>query len=119
MPWSPAIPHDDGMLEIEGDSGVRAAARALAIINGTERGGGFSHTLLEAATRKVDESAQDRAYFNRVLSLALRSAWGHPERARSLPAGGDHMELADAATTDAERVAFRPTRRTFRGRGGR
>ncbi len=117
-PWSLAIPHDDGMLEIEGDSGVRAAARALAIINGTERGGGFNHATLEAATRKVDESAQDRAYFNRVLSLALRSAWGHRERAKALPAGPHANDIADAATSDVERLAFRLTGRTFWGRGG-
>jgi hypothetical protein len=117
-PWSLAIPHDDGMLEIEGDSGVRAAARALAIINGTERGGGFSHAVLEAATRKVDESAQDRAYFNRVLSLALRSAWGHRERARALPPALRDEEVPDGATSDVERLAFRLTGRTFWGRGG-
>ena len=55
-PWSLTIPHDHGVMTLLGDEGIRAAARALAIVNGTQRGGGFTQDILESAVRKVDES---------------------------------------------------------------
>jgi len=117
-PWKLHIPHDHGVLAIEGDAGVRAAARVLAVINGTERGGGFSHELIETAVRKVDESAFPGSYFNRVLALALRSHWGRgsePEEGSQLPRRVDDLEVA---SSDIERLAFRLTGRTFWGHGG-
>jgi hypothetical protein len=117
-PWKLHIPHDHGVLAIEGDEGVRAAARVLAVINGTERGGGFSHDLIETAVRKVDESAFPGSYFNRVLALALRSHWGRgsePEEGSQLPRRVDDLEVA---SSDIERLAFRLTGRTFWGHGG-
>ena len=117
-PWKLHIPHDHGVLAIEGDEGVRAAARVLAVINGTERGGGFSHDLIETAVRKVDESAFPGSYFNRVLALALRSHWGRgsePEEGSQLPLRVDDLEVA---SSDIERLAFRLTGRTFWGHGG-
>lgn len=117
-PWKLHIPHDHGVLAIEGDAGVRAAARVLAVINGTERGGGFSHDLIETAVRKVDESAFPGSYFNRVLALALRSHWGRgsePEEGSQLPRRVDDLEVA---SSDIERLAFRLTGRTFWGHGG-
>jgi hypothetical protein len=120
--WSLHIPHDDGVLAIEGDDGVRTAARVLAVINGTERAGGFSHEMVESAVRKVDESALTNSYFNRVLAIALRSSWGRSGNA----GGGDAIELAEprevtaleVASSDVERLAFRLTGRTFWGNGG-
>jgi hypothetical protein len=115
-PWALQLPHDDGMLIIEGDSGVQAAARALAIINGTERGGGFDHSLLETAVRKVDDGARPTTYFNRVLALALRSSWG---RERTLqPSDTRDVAALDCGSSQVERLAFRLTGRTFWGRGG-
>jgi hypothetical protein len=96
---------------------VRAAARVLAIINGTERGGGYSHELIESAARKVDESAFPGSYFNRVLAIALRSHWGRGST------GGTGLvarpvDALEVASTDVERLAFRLTGRTFWGQGG-
>lgn len=116
-PWSLNIPHDHGTLTLLGDDGIRAAARALAIVNGTERGGGFAPDILESAVRKVDESSQLSGYFNRVLTIALRSQWGkgaddssraHEKAAATLTIG----------SSDIERLAFRLTGRTFWSHGG-
>jgi hypothetical protein len=118
-PWSLNIPHDHGMLTLLGDDGIRAAARALAIVNGTQRGGGFSQETLDTAVRKVDESSQISGYFNRVLTIALRTHWGRP--------GGDDqsdaakaraLETLTVGSSDIERLAFRLTGRTFWGHGG-
>jgi hypothetical protein len=117
-PWALDIPHDHGVLSLTGDEGVRTAARVLSIINGTEHAGGFSHEFLEAAARKVDESAFPDSYFNRVLALALRSSWGKgPDDA--IHAEPSHaVSSLEFATTDVERLAFRLTGRTFWGHGG-
>lgn len=120
-PWSLNIPHDHGVLTLLGDDGIRAAARALAIVNGTQRGGGFSAELLDNAVRKVDESSQISGYFNRVLTIALRSHWG-----KGGAAGDDTSDEAKAkaaatltvGASDIERLAFRLTGRTFWGNGG-
>jgi hypothetical protein len=113
--WSLRIPHDHGLLTIEGNEGVGAAARALAVINGTARGGGFSRELLETAVRKVDESAQSDSYFNRVLALALHSSWG---REVQDDAPRREMKAMEVAQSDVERLAFRLTGRTFWSHGG-
>jgi len=116
-PWALSIPHDQGVLTVEGDEGVRTVARLLAIINGTERGGGFSHELLETAVQKVDESALTDSYFNRVLAIALRSDWGrgHDESdGRSLV----QLNSMEVASTEVERLALRLTGRTFWSHGG-
>jgi len=116
-PWALSIPHDQGVLTVEGDEGVRTVARLLAIINGTERGGGFSHELLETAVQKVDESALTDSYFNRVLAIALRSDWGrgHDESdGRSLV----QLNTMEVASTEVERLALRLTGRTFWSHGG-
>jgi hypothetical protein len=116
-PWSLSIPHDQGILTVEGDEGVRTVARLLAIINGTERGGGFSHELLETAVGKVDESALPDSYFNRVLAIALRSDWGRgPEESDGTAVL--QLNALEAASTEVERLALRLTGRTFWGRGG-
>ncbi|MGQ0646563.1 MAG: hypothetical protein ACT4P7_03270 [Gemmatimonadaceae bacterium] len=114
-PWSLAVPHDQGLLTLEGEAGVRAVARMLAIINGTERGAGFSHELLSAAVSKVDESARPDSYFNRVLTIALRSSWGRENAEESRVTDVQALEIA---TTQTERLAWRLTGRTFWGRGG-
>jgi hypothetical protein len=114
-PWSLSVPHDQGVLHLEGEVGVRAVARMLAIINGTERGAGFSHDLLSAAVSKVDESAQPDSYFNRVLTIALRSSWGRENAEESRVSNVEALELA---TSQTERLAWRLTGRTFWGRGG-
>jgi hypothetical protein len=116
-PWALSIPHDEGILSVEGDEGVRTVARILAIINGTERGGGFSHELLERAVQKVDESALTDSYFNRVLAIALRSDWGRgqdesPEHALV------QLNAMEVASTEVERLALRLTGRTFWSHGG-
>jgi hypothetical protein len=116
-PWALSIPHDQGVLTVEGDEGVRTVARLLAIINGTERGGGFSHELLETAVQKVDESALTDSYFNRVLAIALRSDWG---RGHDDSAGQSLVQLnsMEVASTEVERLALRLTGRTFWSHGG-
>jgi hypothetical protein len=116
-PWSLHVPHDHGVLTISGDEGVRAAARVLAVINGTERGGGFTHELLETAVRKVDESALPDSYFNRVLAIALRSSWGR-DPGESVGDAPHTVDALEAATSDVERLAYRLTGRTFWGQGG-
>jgi hypothetical protein len=117
-PWSLVIPHDHGLLSLSGDHAIHAAARALAIVNGTERGGGFSENTLAAAVRKVDESSQLENYFNRVLTIALRSRWG-----RGVDDATTEGHARAAATlmigeSDIERLAFRLTGRAFWGQGG-
>lgn len=117
-PWALHLPHDHGTITITGDEGIRAAARALAIINGTQRGGGFSHDLLESATRKVDESALPDSYFNRVLAIALRSQWGRDNAETSVVASSASVAALEQASSDVERLAYRLTGRTFWGHGG-
>jgi len=115
-PWSLQLPHDHGVLSVEGDSGVRLAARLLSIINGTERGGGFPRELLERATQKVDDSALPDSYFNRVLAIALRTRWG-----RDGGEGGEAplaLDVARLPLSETERLAFALTGRTFWGNGG-
>jgi hypothetical protein len=117
-PWSLNIPHDHGVLTLFGDDGIRAAARALAIVNGTQRGGGFSRDLLDAAVRKVDESSQLSGYFNRVLTIALRSHWGKNGDDTSDEAKARAAATLTVGASDIERLAFRLTGRTFWGHGG-
>lgn len=117
QPWALHVPHDHGVLKIQGDAGVRAAARVLAIINGTERGGGYSHVLIESAARKVDESAFPGSYFNRVLAIALRSHWGRGSGEETALVHRQ-VDALEVASTDVERLAFRLTGRTFWGQGG-
>jgi hypothetical protein len=114
--WSLSLPHDNGTVTVGGDEGVRTAARVLAVINGTERGGGFSHDMLEQATRKVDESALSDSYFNRVLAIALRAGWG--KGSEPLPDQPSEVTALEVASSESERLAFRLTGRTFWGRGG-
>lgn len=118
QPWSLRLPHDHGVLTIAGDQGVRAAARVLAVINGTERAGGFSHEMLESAVRKVDESALPDSYFNRVLAIALRSSWGRGPEDSSRSEQTHPVTALEVATSDVERLAYRLTGRTFWGQGG-
>jgi hypothetical protein len=117
-PWSLNIPHDHGVLTLLGDDGIRAAARALAIVNGTQRGGGFSQDLLDSAVRKVDESSQLSGYFNRVLTIALRSHWGKGGDDQSTAAKDRAAAMLTVGSSDIERLAFRLTGRTFWGHGG-
>lgn len=117
-PWALNIPHDHGMLSLQGDDGIRAAARALAIVNGTQRGGGFGQDILDSAVRKVDESSQLSGYFNRVLSIALRSHWGRGRDDGTPAARAKAMETLTVGSSDIERLAFRLTGRTFWGHGG-
>jgi hypothetical protein len=111
-PWALHVPHDHGLLSITGDQGIRAAARMLAVVNGSEHSGGFSRDLLEAAVRKVDESARPESYFNRVLAIALRSDWGRSDSTVT------DRAVMDLPRSDVERMAFRLTGRTFWGHGG-
>lgn len=115
-PWALIVPHDRGELELRGEAGISAAARMLAVVNGTERASGFSRALVEAATQKVDESALPDSYFNRVLSLAVRSSWGRGE----MDTTRGHIGVAalEHAGSTTERLAWRLTGRTFWGRGG-
>lgn len=117
-PWALRLPHDHGILAIEGDEGVRTAARVLAVINGTERGGGFSHDVIESAARKVDESAFSESYFNRVLAIALRSHWGRDANEPAGDAVPSRVDALEVAMSDVQRLAFRLTGRTFWGHGG-
>ena len=115
QPWSLVIPHDQGTMTLAGEAGLRAAARMLAIVNGTERGRGFTPELLASASAKVDESARADSYFNRVLSIALRTSWG---RFQHEEGGVATVESLEVATSETERLAWRLTGRTFWGRGG-
>ena len=117
-PWSLHIPHDHGVLSVEGDEGVRTAARLLAIINRTGHAGGFSRELLESAVRKVDESALPDSYFNRVLAIALRSDWGRGPDDAARDEVVQQVTSLERASSDVERLAFRLTGRTFWGHGG-
>ncbi|MGQ0642375.1 MAG: hypothetical protein ACT4P6_16630 [Gemmatimonadaceae bacterium] len=120
QPWALQVPHDHGVLTIEGDEGVRAVARVLAVINGTQRGrgGGFSHDLIESAVRKVDESAFPGSYFNRVLAIALRSHWGRGSAELAENDTHHRVDTLEVAASDVERLAFRLTGRTFWSHGG-
>jgi hypothetical protein len=118
-PWSLQIAHDHGVLTVEGDEGLRTAARLLAIINRTGHAGGFSRETLEAAARKVDESAHTDSYFNRVLAIALRSDWGRGREGTPKDDEGDAEVVSlEGGSSDVERLALRLTGRTFWGQGG-
>lgn len=117
-PWALHVPHDHGVMTIEGDDGMRAAARMLAVINGSERAGGFTHELIESAARKVDEGARPESYFNRVLAIALRSDWGRADTPEVDLESSHNVARLEHARTDVERLAFRLTGRTFWGHGG-
>ena len=117
-PWALLVPHDRGLLTVEGDAGIRTAAKLLAALNATGRAGGVGPELLELAVRKVDESAQPDSYFNRVLALALRSDWG---RGAGAEGGGDWrlgVRPLEGELSEVERLALRLTGRTFWGHGG-
>ena len=117
-PWALLVPHDRGALTLEGDAGIRTAAKLLAALNATGRAGGVSTDLLQVAVRKVDESAQPDSYFNRVLALAMRSDWG---RGAGVDADGDWrlgVRPLEGELSDVERLALRLTGRTFWGHGG-
>jgi hypothetical protein len=118
-PWALLVPHDRGVLTVEGDAGIRTAAKLLGALNATGRAGGVGAELLGLAVRKVDESAQPDSYFNRVLALAMRSDWGRGAGAGG--AGGDWrlgVRPLEGELSDVERLALRLTGRTFWGHGG-
>jgi hypothetical protein len=117
LPWSLVVPHDGGEITLHGESGLRSVARMLAILNGTVRGTGFAPDVLMAAARKVDESAVPDSYFNRVLSLALRSSWGRGD-AHGADDAGMAVSTLEVVASETERLAWRLTGRTFWGRGG-
>jgi len=121
-PWALHLPHDHGVLAVEGDAGVRLAARLLSVVNGSERGAGVDRALLEQAVRKVDDSARPDSYFNRVLTIALRTNWGrlgaHDETTATVAVdvtAGSDVAFPGSPT---ERLAFALTGRTFWGNGG-
>jgi len=118
QPWALQISHDHGLLTIEGDEGIRAAARLLAVINRTGHAGGFSADLLAAAVRKVDESALPDSYFNRVLAIALRYDWGRTGGEPLVAGEAPPMAAMEKAASDMERLVSRLTGRTFWGQGG-
>jgi hypothetical protein len=121
QPWALQVAHDHGVLTIEGDAGIRTAARLLGVINRSGHAGGFTGDILAAAVRKVDESALADSYFNRVLAIALRADWGRSGPANStLPdiAPSTPMVALERASSDMERLVSRLTGRTFWGQGG-
>ena len=117
-PWALQVAHDHGVLTIEGDVGIRTAARLLGIINRTGHAGGFNAELLSAAVRKVDESALPDSYFNRVLAIALRADWGRPGKSALAEVDDTPMVAMERASSDMERLVSRLTGRTFWGQGG-
>lgn len=122
-PWALLVPHDRGAITVEGDAGIRTAAKLLAALNATGRaGGGVGADLLQLAVRKVDESAQPDSYFNRVLALAMRSDWGRGAGgAGGAGSDGDWrlgVRPLEGELSDVERLALRLTGRTFWGHGG-
>ena len=118
--WALLVPHDGGILRVEGDAGIRTAAKLLATVNGTGSGGGVDREVVEVAARKVDESAQPDSYFNRVLALALRSSWGREGGEEPLAQHQQRLgvQTLEGARSDVERLALRLTGRTFWGHGG-
>jgi hypothetical protein len=118
--WALHVPHDRGALHLEGEAGVRTAAKLLAAINRTGGAGGIDHDVLAAAARKVDESAQPDSYFNRVLALALRASWGRGGADAEALVGQRRLgvQSLEGASSDVERLAFRLTGRTFWAHGG-
>ncbi len=123
-PWALHLPHDHGLLAVEGEAGVRLAARLLSVINGSERGGGISRELLEQAVRKVDDSAQTDSYFNRILAIALRNHWGRTDTGEHAVADAasrgahDALEPWTSHASHTQRLAFSLTGRTFWSNGG-
>ncbi len=116
-PWSLRIPHDHGVLAVAGDRGVQLAGRLLSVINGSERGGGFSRDMLEAAVAKVGDSAQPDSYFNRVLAIAMRTRWGRDGERRTLDETAN-ITMIERDPSQTERLALALTGRTFWGNGG-
>jgi hypothetical protein len=110
-PWTIRVHHDRGIGVLSGDSGVRTAGKLLAAING------FSGAPDEVdyAITKLEEAGDPDGYFSRVAQLSMRTAWGRrpAEELALLPA-----PAAGPAMTEAERLAFYVTARSFWGRGG-
>lgn len=122
-PWALVVPHDGGEVTLEGDEALRTASKLLAAANRLWTPGGASPELVERAVEKIDECAQPDSYFNRVVALALRSAWGRegPEAAAAAVAPAPAASLVaalDGASSDVERLALRLTGRAFWGHGG-
>ncbi len=106
-PWCIVVPHDTGIATLAGDTGLRAAAKLFAALNGA----GASREQVQSAFRKLEDAGNPDGYFARVAVLALRTAWGRfPDAA----ADGDVMP---PHPSNAERLALYLTSRSFWGRG--
>jgi hypothetical protein len=112
-PWTIRVRHDGGVGVLSGDSGVRTAGKLLAAINGFSG----SPDEVDYAITKLEDAGDPEGFFSRVAGLAMRTAWGrHPSEELAL------LPLPAMVTgpdmTEAERLAFYVTTRSFWGRGG-
>ena len=110
-PWTIRVRHDAGVGVLSGDSGVRTAGKLLAAINGFSG----SPDEVDYAITKLEDAGDPDGYFSRVAALAMRTCWGrNPAEAFALlPAAATGPNM-----TEAERLAFYVTTRSFWGRGG-
>lgn len=116
-PWTIRVRHDHGVGVLAGDSGVRTAGKLLAAINGFSG----SPEEVDYAITKLEDAGDPDGFFARVAALAMRTAWGrHPvEEFALLPAPlAPVAPVAGPVMTEAERLAFYVTTRSFWGRGG-
>jgi hypothetical protein len=108
-PWRLDVPHDGGVLTLRGADGLRVAGKLLAALNtrwpGTE--------TVRTAVRKLEDAGRADGYFQRVISLAMRTRWGRVD-APSHPAAF----VPSPVSTTTEALALYITSRSFWGRGG-
>ncbi len=106
--WRLRVPHEQGVLVLSGDAGLRSAGKLLAALNGW----GATSEQIHAALAKLEDAGRSEGYFAWVAALALRTSWGRfPDAPRDLPTLPGSLSVA-------ERLALQLTNRSFWGRGG-
>jgi hypothetical protein len=108
-PWRLDVPHDAGVLTLHGTDGLRVAGKLLAALNTRWPGG----ETVRTAVRKLEDAGQPDGYFQRVISLAMRTHWGRVD----VPALPSAFVPSPVATT-TEALALYITNRSFWARGG-
>lgn len=108
-PWRLLVAHDGGTAVLSGDDGLRRAGKLLAAVNGRWASGDD----VRGAIARLEDAGRPDGYFARVLSIAMRTAWGRvPDAPALLTAGAQ-----PADSSEAERLALHITKRSFWGRG--
>jgi len=107
QPWRLVVRHDRGLTIVNGDDGLRTAAKVLAALNSA----GALPDDVRRATAKIEDAEDEQGYFSRIVALAMRTGWGR------FPDAPLSTAPVPAASSAAERLALYITNRSFWGRG--